>query len=103
MPKTFTHIFHPYFENAINVVPQILTFLPFALSLMMISSDVFGSTFSSSSSSGNCGGFPYSSISLFSLSAQAWWAQYGCMNTRKKCISSACKVFEDRDELLNVD
>lgn len=51
---------------------QMQTFFPLALSLMMISSQVFGFSFSSSSSSGNCGGFPYSSISRLSLSAQAF-------------------------------
>lgn len=49
------------------------TFLPFALSLMIISSSFLPEfSSSSSSSSGNSGGQPYNSISLFSLSAQAW-------------------------------
>lgn len=94
---------HPHVESVISVASQLLTFLPFALSLMMISSDACGFTFSSSSSSGNCGGFPYSSISLFNLSAQAWWIKDGCMNSRKQWRSLACKVFEERDEWLNID
>lgn len=49
------------------------TFLPFALSLMITSSSFLPEfSSSSSSSSGNSGGQPYNSISLFSLSAQAW-------------------------------
>lgn len=69
------------------------TFLPFALSLMMISPDACGFSFSSSSSSGNCGGFPYSSISLFSLSAQAWFTQW---RYQKKIIVNAFQLCKSK-------